>query len=357
MNESDPVTDLERLRQFVPLFSLSEERLRELSALAARDVIKPGVHLFHEGDVDNQTLYLVQGQVRLQDAETRDERIIRADTSAARHPIGDCQPRRMSAVAVTELEVLRIDNNVLDYMITWDQLGLLAHADDAGVGEGGADWMTRVDHSLPFRSIPGANMRRLTERMERVSVKAGEVVVRQGEVGDYYYLIDEGCARVTRQVELAELGSGASFGEEALIADTERNASVTMTSDGVLLRLSKRDFDELLMEPLLTWVSPEEARAQVNAGAQWLDVRHSREYAHYRLPNAVNLPLHELRQRVEELDKERTYVCYCKTGRRSSAAAFVLTQAGFQVSVLRGGLQVLPAPMRSALEHTSEPAG
>lgn len=346
MNDSATVTELERLRQFVPLFSLSDERLRELAALATCDVIKPGVHLFHEGDVDNQTLYLLRGEVRLLSADGAEEQKVRAETSAARHPIGDCQPRRVSAVAATEVQVLRIDNNVLDYMITWDQLGVLAHTDEADGAGGAGDWMSRVEYALPFRSIPGGNMRRLAERMERLPVKAGDVVVQQGEPGDYYYLIDEGHARVTRQIELAELGSGSSFGEEALIADTERNASVTMTSDGVLLRLSKQDFDELLMEPLLNWVSPDEAREQVNKGAHWLDVRHGREYAHYRLPNAVNLPLHELRQRIEELDRAQPYICYCKTGRRSSAAAFLLMQAGFAVSVLRGGLQVLPPRMR-----------
>ena len=346
MNDSSTVTEMERLRQFVPLFSLSDERLRELSALASRDVIRAGVHLFREGDVDNQTLYLLRGQVQLRDMESGAEQNVRADTSAARHPLGDSQPRRMSAIAATEAEVLRIDNNVLDYMITWDQLGALVRADVSARRGVAGDWMSRVEHALPFCSIPGANMRQLSERMERLVVKAGDVVVRQGEAGDYYYLIDEGSARVTRQIELAELTAGASFGEEALIADTERNASVTMRSDGVLLRLSKHDFDQLLMEPLLNWVSPEEARARVNGGARWLDVRHTREFAHYRLPNALSVPLHELRQRVTEMDREQVYVCYCKTGRRSSAAAFLLTQAGFKVEVLRGGLQVLPVWMR-----------
>lgn len=345
MKDSATVDEMERMRQFVPLFSLSDERLRELAALATTDVIKAGMRLFHEGDVDNQSLYLLRGQVRLTSDESGQEQVIRADTSAARHALGDCQPRRVTAVAVTEVEVLRIDNNVLDYMVTWDQLGALAHTEQPSQPQA-PDWMARVEHALPFRSIPGANMRRLSECMERVNVKAGETVVQQGGPGDYYYLIEEGQARVTQQIELAELGAGASFGEDALIADSPRNASVTMLSDGVLLRLSKQDFDELLMEPLLTWVSPDEARERVNDGAHWLDVRHSREFAHYRLPNAINIPLHELRQRMEELDRDRHYVCYCKTGRRSSAAAFVLAQGGFKVEVLRGGLQVLPPRMR-----------
>lgn len=346
MSDPSQANQLERLRQFVPLFSLSDERLRELLALSSFEVVPPGVHLFQEGDVDNQTVYLCRGEVLLRAVDGGAEESVVAETPQARHPVGDSQPRRASAVAVTELEILRIDNNVLDYMITWDQLGGLAASEAGRASDAAARWMSTAEQVLPFRSVPGANMRALSQRMERVAVKAGETVVRQGEPGDYYYLIEEGAARVTRQVELAELGAGASFGEEALLSEAERNASVTMTADGVLLRLSKHDFDELLREPLLNWVSAADARSRVNAGARWLDVRHGREYSHYRLPNALNLPLHELRQRMDELEQGVQYICYCKTGRRSSAAAFLLSQAGYDVAVLRGGLQVLPPIMR-----------
>lgn len=346
MNDSSPPDDLERLRQFVPLFSLSDERLRELQALSSFEVIPAGVHVFQEGDVDNQSIYLTRGRVHLGAGDGFEAQDIAAGSAEARHPLADSQPRRCSATALTEIEVLRIDNNVLDYMITWDQLGGLARSESGAESETAAQWMSRLEHVLPFRSVPGANMGELARRLERITVRSGDTVVRQGEPGDYYYLIESGSARVTRQVELAELGAGASFGEEALLSESERNASVTMVTDGVLLRLSKQDFNELLKEPLLNWLSPADARARVNAGARWLDVRHSREFSHYRLPDAVNVPLHELRQRMDELDRATPYVCYCKTGRRSSAAAFLLSQAGFDVAVLRGGLQVLPPVMR-----------
>lgn len=344
MSEVPPRVEIEQLRGLVPLFSLSDERLRELSALSARESVKAGVQLFREGDVDNQTVYLLDGEVRLFGADAGAERSVASGTPDARHPLADHQPRRLSAVAARDSVILRIDNNVLDYMITWDQLAVLSGGPNDGVM--GA-WMDKVVTALPFKNVPAANMRRLLERMEEVRVAAGEVVVHQGEPGDYYYLIEDGVAQVTQQVHLADLGPGASFGEEALVAEAERGATVTMTSDGTLLRLSKRDFDELLKEPLLNWVSVDGAREKVNGGALWLDVRHAKEYHHYRLPNAVNLPLHELRQRMDELDRSVSYICYCKTGRRSSAAAFVLSQAGFDVSVLRGGLQVLPPVMRA----------
>lgn len=350
-NAAASTIDVHALKSLVPLFSLSDERLAELATLSSLVHVKSGVQLFQEGDVDNQSVYLLEGKVRLQSSDEDYPENINANLSAARHPLDDHQPRRVTAVAVTDVTIIRIDNSVLDYMITWEQLGALAPAavataPDQGPEQVEEEWMRGIQQALPFRNIPGSNLRTLLERMERVEVSAGDVVVSQGEMGDYYYLIEQGCAHVTRQVKLAELESGCSFGEEALLASAARNATVTMTTDGNLLRLSKKDFDELLREPLLDWVSPSEARERVNRGAIWLDVRHAREFNHHRLSNAVNIPLHELRQRLDELDSEQSYVCYCKTGRRSSAAAFLLNQSGLKASVLRGGLQVLPAVFR-----------
>lgn len=161
-------------------------------------------------------------------------------------------------------------------------------------------------------------------------------------MGDYYYVLTEGKALVTRTVELATLGAGASFGEEALLSGSKRNASVTMQSQGQLMRLAKSDFNELLKEPLLDRVTPDEAQVRVAKGDVWLDVRHVTEFNHSHLQNALNIPLHELRIRMKELDKKQNYICYCGTGRRSSAAAFLLVQNGFKVVVLIGGVQKIP---------------
>lgn len=185
---------------------------------------------------------------------------------------------------------------------------------------------------------------------------AGDVVVKQGEKGDYYYVLTEGEARVTQSVELARLKGGDSFGEEALLTGVPRNATVTMLADGQLMRLAKRDFDALLKEPMLKRLSAEEARQYVRQGACWLDVRYAREYKHHRLPGSINIPLHELRSRLDELDSKLPYVCYCSTGRRSSAAAFLLAQKGFRASVLNGGIQIMNPIQESAGRPAHVPA-
>jgi len=361
---------LERLQKLEPLSNLSKERLEELVTLSSVEKMPIGASVFREGDIDNQTVYLLEGDVQLSSADGKIDKVITGKQKEARFPIDDSQPRQVSCTALSRVEVVRIDNSVLDYMMMWDQMAVseTVKPEEEPVAETTTSaeekktdevketeslppatvpadedrsWIRKMRHIMAFKNMPPANIKSLLERMETLLVQDGDVIVNQGEPGDYYYVLTEGTAQVTRTIELAQLEAGTSFGEEALVSGSVRNATVTMTSDGMLMRLSKENFDELLKDPLLDRVSPDEARERVNKGAQWLDVRHAKEYTHSHLPKAINIPLHEMRIRMNELDKDKHYICYCGTGRRSSAAAFLLVQNGFQASVLSGGVQVI----------------
>ncbi len=139
-------------------------------------------------------------------------------------------------------------------------------------------------------------------------------------------------------IKLAELGVGDTFGEEALIAEAKRNATVTMLTDGVLMRLNKQDFRELMNEPLLQWVSYDRAREIVARGGRWLDVRLPSEHQNLSIEGSLNIPLYFIRLKLSTLDRNVPYVVYCDTGRRSSAAAYILVERGFDAYVLTGGL-------------------
>ena len=138
---------------------------------------------------------------------------------------------------------------------------------------------------------------------------------------------------------LAELKSGDTFGEEALVSEAKRNATVVALSDGELLRVRRGDFNELMREPLLRRIGFHEAAQKVRDGALWLDVRYPSEYQFDKLPGAINVPLAEVRNMFAVLDRSREYVAYCQSGRRSAAAAFLFAQRGFRVWLLEGGLK------------------
>ena len=91
----------------------------------------------------------------------------------------------------------------------------------------------------------------LVQRLERVHVEAGEVVVRQGDAGDRLFLVASGRLRVFVEDDdgprvLRELGSGAALGELALLTGEPRSASVVAVRDSELLELTADAFESLL---------------------------------------------------------------------------------------------------------------
>lgn len=351
MNDSTNTIDIDTLKGLEPLSVLSDERLDELARQTIIEYLDTDVHLFREGDHDKQAVYLLNGEIELRSESKNYSHIITAGTPESWHPLAPKQPRQLSAVTLSPAEVIRIDQDQLDTLLTWDQMTVTDSTTDSGSGAPSQfAWISNIQPTAVFRSLPAANIEKMFERMERIEVSKDEVIIRQGDPGDYYYLIDHGEAVVTREigngaeaVTLATLGYGNSFGEEALISDKPRNATITMLTDGALMRLAKKDFVELLKEPLLNWISLDDALEKMQADSQSLDVRVASEFEQGHLPGAMNIPLHELRQRTDELNRNADYICYCNTGRRSSAATFLLNQFGFRASVLQDGIQGLPS--------------
>lgn len=76
-------------------------------------------------------------------------------------------------------------------------------------------------------------------------------------------------------------------------------------------------------------------QAQQN-GSQLLDVRNPEELANGRFPEAVNIPLNQLRERIAELDPTQDYIVSCHSGLRSYVAERQLKQNGFKVKNLDG---------------------
>jgi CRP-like cAMP-binding protein len=340
----------EQIKSLMPISGLASQYQNEVVQQAEILKFKKKQHVFKQGGVDPYTYYLLDGELELE-ANGQLLKTLQGGSADARSALSQLQPRQMSATAAGKLLVLRIARDVMDRLLTMDDPGASAGGFEVSEvevdGDGGGDWMTRMLQSELFSRIPPANIQRVFAVMESVAFKAGGVVVEQGHPGDYYYIIQAGRCEVTRRasasgkpVKLAELGDGDSFGEEALVSDAKRNATVTMITDGELVRLTKDDFIELIKKPSLDSVDYEAAKALVGQGACWLDLRFAEEHAKDGIEASVNIPLNQLRAELKNLDTDRIYVAYCDSGARSSAGAFLLAQNGFDVRHLEGGLIV-----------------
>ena len=115
---------IDQLKKLEPITTLSEERLQELMPLSYTEHLGIGGNLFRQGDIDNQTVYLLEGDVQLTSSGGNIDKIISHKDQQARFPLDDSQPRQASCSALTRVEVVRIDNSVLDYMMMWDQMAV-----------------------------------------------------------------------------------------------------------------------------------------------------------------------------------------------------------------------------------------
>ena len=117
--------------------------------------------------------------------------------------------------------------------------------------------MRRMDHRLEppaglallqaipmFGPLSPVTLDALARALARVPVAAGEVVVREGDESDRFYVIESGLVRVTAADGhlLREEGPGDYFGEIGLLRDVPRTATITAAEDTVLLALERDEF-------------------------------------------------------------------------------------------------------------------
>jgi len=361
MSAAKKIAEKKILRELVPLNTLSQARFEEISGKIVVEEVRAGSYLFRIDARDKQTVFLLGGEIDLLDDKRKSSGTIKAGSEESRFPIANAQPRILSAKALKKCVVARIDSSLLDAFLSWDQSN---DAEAVAIGANkDEDWMTRMLQSQAFEKIPPAKIQQLLLKMDAVRFKAGATVIRQGDPGDSFYTIKSGkCAvtcKDTPQAEdrlLAELADGDCFGEEALVLDVKRNATVSMLTDGVLMRLAKQDFIELLQKPLVRYVDYEAAVQMVDAGAVWVDVRTAEEYDSGAIEDSVNIPLSSVRREMHDLVFNVPYMLCCDTGQRSTSAAFILSHKGFDVYVLEDGLPAIPENTPHHLPESSPEA-
>jgi len=327
----------------VPFKSLRPSFLEDVFKHVAVQTVFAGQVIFEDGTVDHQHIYIQSGEVGLEYPNGLQEHCSATDMF---YPLANEQPRPCRCVAVSDCTVLRIDSDRLDRTLSWSQIADYLLSDLAMERDYDEDieWMQTVLNSNLFLKAPPVNAEQIFSRLTPMVVGEGEVIIRQGEIGDCCYFIKDGDAKVTVRNEdtsrselIAEIGPGRCFGEDALVNETVRNASVTMVSEGVLMRLEKSDFLLLLNEPAVDEVDSDDIKQMLESPI-YVDVRTEDEYVDGHLAFSANIPLALLSTKKRLMDAARPHILYCDTGRRSQAAAYLLGKQGYNVMALKGGI-------------------
>lgn len=345
----DPVHE-RRLRQSSPIDALPDSCQRAVLLAGEFLRLDHGETVFAADTQDEHVHFLVDGSVSVV-VGGQEVAYVSAHEEASRCPLDDPGMRRTATVVVgSPAMVFRVPHEVLSRET--DLAERASPAPPRAVMEAEADdpanWFMVTLRQGLFANLPVATIERVLDCAVAFDVSAGEVIVEQGRVADAFYLVKRGTARVDHQptgastaLYLTDIGPGDGFGEEALVSNRARNATVTMTSDGTLLKLKREHFETLIRDPLLHDMSLPEAEQAVAEGAVWIDARSPADFSGGAMPEAISMPLSLVRVQWETLARERRYVVYSHDARTSAVAAFLLCARGLDAHYVDDEVQPL----------------
>jgi len=344
---------LEVLKRFHPLTLISEKHLDRVLEGASVVALPKGQFLFRKTPQPELSYFLLSGEVEVRESfENRN--VVEAGGSQARFPLEDLCRNGASVRALKDATVLTLTRDGIDQMMaSSDEAGgfdvvLVADADERLEearfdDEYSEDWMARLLESPLMSHLSATNIQRCFIELARVPMKAGDEEIQAGTRGEHFFILIEGDARVYTEEsgpykgQTFDLVAGDYFGEEALVADTIRNATVRMTSDGVVGQLDRKQFDAIFKSSLVQTIDLGKARSFLTSagiGFEIIDVRFAPEFRHNHVEGANNVPVVSLRKRLRELDRNKTWLVTPEGGRRSELAVYLLRQAGLNAYLL-----------------------
>ncbi|HMM78177.1 MAG TPA: cyclic nucleotide-binding domain-containing protein [Gammaproteobacteria bacterium] len=339
------------IRALVPINRLPPHDQHRVAANAKLLEFGDGQQIFAQGQRDPYVHYLLVGHVDLV-CDGKEVGRVSASSKAARRALDPPGRKKLTVRAAGQIVVARFLRDVLERDTQGAVLPVATRELEVSeiAAERASDWMTRMLQSPLFASLPATNIQRIFGRMERIEVRADQIVIKQGRPGDYYYVIEQGYCEVTREIaggrreiHLCDLGPGHAFGEAALVSGRPRDATVTMLTDGTLMRMVEADFAALIRDPLLSRLSVARAVAEARDGACWLDVRYPEEYARQTIRNSRNMPLTVLRLQCERLSKGARYLVCADDPAQAAVGAFLLIERGFRAEYLDAPVAALAA--------------
>ena len=210
--------------------------------------------VYREGDNGNYLYLIGMGSIRLETKNTSGKRKVYSHLAEGdffgEYAFMSRTQHQEAAIAETDCSLLMISRHTFDGWVA-KYPSIQATVEDFYRRR----ILARVLAITPvFEGVPPDARMALASRFHLKTFKAGEVVVKEGESGDSFYLIRSGSVTVTtqgmngggQQVELGTMRDGEFFGEVALLTSKPRTATVVAASDLELMELSRKDFNDIV---------------------------------------------------------------------------------------------------------------
>lgn len=339
------------IRQLIPLSTIPLNLFEVLCNKITVEDAKLGTFLFKKNDQANDLVYLINGSITLQSNDFKVEKI-ESGSESSRFALAHQIPRKIDAISNTSVRFLRLSTDILEACPSKtsveDTSKMITEEPE---DENDDDWMTTLLKSPIISALPPANLQQIIMGLEEVSFNKGTLIIKQGDPGDFYYLIKKGKCLISRkpsanakEINLGQLCSQETFGEDSILSGEPRNVNVTALTDISLLRLSKDKFITLIKEPSIKFIEYHNIADFLIEGTKLFDVRTPDEYKAYHLPGSINAPFFSLRMqlKLKVFDKKIPVIIVCEDGKASEAAAFLLLRNKINTTVLKGGMAALP---------------
>lgn len=324
-----------------PIFrNISETSLKESIQVFRLFELREMESLTLTGSEVKDYLFLIRGRLEVID-ESGNRLTVDPKDTQKRPVIIPPLPQKLTINAIRDSYFCHLDTGMFDYLLIMeDTVNFLRET-----GEAPEEYLRIARNSKVFQRVPVESAERAFRQLKEVRVNKGDDIAVMGQELDSFYIIVTGRAELTEiSMETGlpevsgELTTGDEFGEESLLRKQASESSVRMLEDGILLALGSDDFQDILAKPLITEVEPAVAKAMIDTEYLALDVRLEEEWEMEHIPETRLIPLHELRSRVGELDKNSKYLVYCRSGKRSAAATFLLTERSYTAINMKGGI-------------------
>ena len=217
----------------------------------------PGDKIIKQGDHGDRFYMIQSGKVSVTKStftSTKELVVLGAGGAFGELALMSNEPRKATVTAKTATSCWTMDRNTFTSM-----LGNVKDAIDESIG------ISILRNVKLLQDLNDRQLSIISRSLQKEIYTVGDVIIQQGETGDHFYMIEKGEVSVTvNHVEVAKLNEGAFFGEQALLKNDVRSATVTSTGDTACLLLTRNDFTRLL-GPLDSLIHAEAEKRTANA--------------------------------------------------------------------------------------------